>query len=153
MKYLFFIGVAVLLSVSCQNSAHQTPQAEVEKDGTRNDTPLHCYQYTGNRDTIDLKLIMVGEAITGTLVYKLFEKDANRGTIQGRMKSDILLADYTFMAEGKRSVRQVAFKLSDKTMLEGFGDMEDSNNGFVFKNPGSLQFNNNRALVEISCTN
>ena len=103
---------------------------------------LNCYRYATETDTIILKVIHVGNSITGTLVYSLKEKDKNKGTIQGNMRGDLLVADYTFMSEGIQSTRQVAFKKEGNSFVEGYGD---------FKNLDSLNFNTSMKLVEVEC--
>ena len=104
-----------------------------------------------NHDTVILKTIDVNGIITGTLVYNLYEKDKNRGTIQGKMKGDLLIADYSFTSEGTFSVRQVVFKKSDTTFIEGYGDIEDKNGKTIFKNTDSLDFTNSIILNEYDC--
>lgn len=76
-----------------------------------------------------MKVIHIRNAITGTLVYSLKEK--NKETIQGNMKGDILVSDYTFMSEVIQSTRQFAIKKEANQFEEGYGD---------FKNLNSLNF-------------
>ena len=83
--------------LSC-NSGKKDPATTLEPVNKIKVAPMHCYQYSGNGDTITLKIIPVNDAITGILIYHLKEKDRNRGTIQGRMKGDILLAEYSIAA-------------------------------------------------------
>src|SRR5690242_4917141 len=96
-----FSGILLIcfFIVSCANNKKNN----IENSASQSKKAFDCYGYTSVNDTIILKLIYVGESITGTLVYKLHEKDKNMGTIQGRMQGDILVADYTFMSEGVMS--------------------------------------------------
>ena len=110
-----------------------------------------CYAYTANKDTITLRLTVTGAAVTGELAYKLFEKDKNTGTIQGGMKGDTLLADYTFMSEGTESVRQVAFLRGGDTFTEGYAAVRQEGSRMVFEKTGDLKFNGNTALKKVSC--
>ncbi len=71
----------------------------------KDESNINCYQYATSSDTISLKVIKVGESLTGTLVYKLKEKDSNKGTIQGKKQGTILVATYNFMSESTESVR------------------------------------------------
>jgi hypothetical protein len=136
--------------LSCGDENNKTSKPETEKTSA-NVEPIACYQYASANDTISLKLIYVGSSITGTLVYKLHEKDKNMGTIQGSMKGNILIADYTFMSEGVQSVRQVAFKKEGDQMTEGYGDVTETNGKTVFRNEDSLQFNDKFSLSAINC--
>ena len=113
-----------------------------------------CYAYTANtanKDTITLRLTANKNAVTGEFAYKLFEKDKNTGTIQGGMKGDTLLADYTFMSEGTESVRQVAFLRGGDTFTEGYAAVRQEGSRMVFEKTGDLKFNGNTALKKVSC--
>lgn len=83
-----------------------------------------CYSNINGKDTVYLKIEKFPNVVTGKLVYKLYEKDSNTGTIDGILKGDTLIADYTFMSEGQQSVRQVAFIITDSLATEGYSDME-----------------------------
>ncbi len=67
------------------------------------------------------------------------------------MKGDTLLADYTFMSEGKQSVRQVVFLIKDTAAIEGYGDVEERNNKMVFKNISQIPFEKGQRLHKVPC--
>ena len=73
------------------------------------------------------------------------------GTIQGTMRGDILVADYTFNSEGTKSVRQVAFKKVGTTYVEGYGEAVDENGVMKFKDITSLNFGSSIVLQETAC--
>ena len=110
MKSLFSICIILFLMSSCNNVPDNNSHEDSTKEVSLDQSPTNCYSYAANNDTIEMKLIHVGKSITGTLVYKLYEKDKNSGTIQGSMRGDLLVADYTFMSEGVISLRQVVFR-------------------------------------------
>lgn len=139
------------LLASCKLQPKETEKQTDPQTNTKADSAINCYQYATQSDTVTLKLIHIGENITGTLVYQLKEKDSNKGTIQGVMRGDVLLADYTFMSEGTQSVRQVAFKQNGNTFIEGYGESVDENGVMKFKNADSLNFNSSIKLQEIQC--
>lgn len=147
------INILILGSflVSCNSQEKKSEQVSSEQGETKKVAPINCYRYASNSDTITLKVIHVGNSITGTLVYRLKEKDKNKGTIQGEMKGDILVADYTFTSEGTQSIRQIAFKLEGNSFVEGYGDIVTNNNKIGFKNLDSLRFNPTMKLTEIDC--
>lgn len=145
-KFLNFTALVLLWSCNNDNSKNSTAKADEEA------TASHaCYMFANNNDTIDLRINYSGESITGTLVYKLHEKDMNRGTIQGYMKGDLLIADYTFMSEGVESERQVAFKKVDNSFIEGYGEVVTSGDKVSFSNIDSLEFNTRFLLSKIDC--
>ena len=140
------------LIVTCNNNGtSNTENSASQTDKTAKNSSVNCYSYANANDTITLKLTQVGESITGTLVYKLYEKDKNMGTIEGRMRGDLFVADYTFMSEGVTSTRQIAFKKKQNYFVEGYGDIDTNNDKVTFKNLDSLQFNDSIKLTEIEC--
>ena len=141
MKVIKFLIVSSLF-VSCNTLNQDAGKTTPQEVSTKKISPINCYSYATATDTIILKVIHIGNAITGTLVYSLKEKDKNKGRIQGNMRGDILVADYTFTSEGIQSTRQVAFKKEGNSFLEGYGD---------FKSLDSLNFNTSMKLVEIAC--
>ncbi|CAN5597432.1 hypothetical protein BH11BAC3_BH11BAC3_43740 [soil metagenome] len=151
MKQIFALAVIVLLLNSCNNNTIEpttTPVAAEEKIMA----PEHnCYAYISAKDTVKMHLQMSGNIVTGDLAYHYFEKDKNTGTIQGSMKGDTLYADYKFMSEGAESTREVVFLKTANDFVEGYGDSEEKNGKMVFKNTGSLNFNNKLILKNVAC--
>jgi hypothetical protein len=145
----FFIFLGLL--ASCDTQPKETKKQTDPQTDTKANSLVNCYQYANQSDTVTLKLVHIGESITGTLVYQLKEKDGNKGTIQGSMRNDLLLADYTFMSEGIQSIRQVAFKQSGNTFIEGYGESVDEKGTMKFKNIDSLNFSSSIKLQEIVC--
>ncbi|HEX7847728.1 MAG TPA: hypothetical protein VF476_18135 [Chitinophagaceae bacterium] len=146
MKMRSFVFIpAVLLFISCNNKKPSQPAAPGPSSF------VTCYQYITAKDTVQLKLIDVDKAITGTLVYKLFEKDRNKGTILGYIKDGLLVADYTFMSEGMQSVRQVVFKQDNDSFMEGYGEIEIKNDRASFKDISSLKFDGPIKLLKVPC--
>jgi hypothetical protein len=146
IKYLFLVSITYA-TISCNNQA----PASGPGAGTEQKSPAHCYSYIRNNDTIILKTIDVNGFMTGTLEYYLYQKDKNGGTIQGRLKDGILIADYTFISEGVQSVRQVAFKQSGTSFIQGFGETTDDNGKIIFRSIDSLNFDNPVILKETEC--
>ena len=141
---LFACCAAALLS--CNDAGEGDKNADEEDQ-----SPVKCYSYANSRDTISLTLIPVGESVTGTLEYSLDGKDRNKGTIQGVIRDELLVADYTFMSEGLRSVRQVAFLKKDSFYIEGYGKIEVTGNQSRFRNTDSLWYNDSIRLLETDC--
>lgn len=110
-----------------------------------------CYAGQSGRDSFFLKTKVFPNVVTGTLAYHFYEKDKNQGTIEGRLSGDTLIADYTFMSEGKSAVRQVAFLLSDSTAIEGNGAMEEKDGKLLFRSRDSLRFNEGIRLHKVPC--
>ena len=139
MKIIAICLIVVITSTTSCNT--KTPKADVI---SLTSTTKHsaCYAYEKNNDRVYLHLEDSAGLITGNLSYNFYEKDSNKGFINGEMKGDTLLADYTFMSEGIESVRQVAFLKKGNNMVEGYAAAEEKNGKTVFKKLDSLKFGN-----------
>ena len=144
----FFSFCLIGLFASCIN------QNGKQKDSTQKTQSnlVNCYRYTNNNDTILLRTINVGEAITGLLVYDFNQKEKIAGTIQGSMRGDLLIVNFTSFSEGNQSARrQVVFKKSGNDFIEGHGETEERDNRTVYKNIDSLVFKNSMILSRTDC--
>ena len=156
--YKLPLRLSVLIFVAACNTT-TTDNSEIKKDSfDTSSTPMtiqvpntRCFSSIKGRDTVYLKLEKFPNVVTGNLSYKLYEKDSNTGTIDGKMNGDTLIADYTFMSEGQQSIRQVAFLIKDSVVTEGYADVEDKDGKMVFKNTGALDFSKGIQLKEIAC--
>ncbi len=110
-----------------------------------------CYALLTARDTVRLSLTRLGTDVSGTLQYRLAEKDQNTGTLRGTMRGDTLIADYTFQSEGQESVREVAFLAKDGGFVEGYGDVEEQAGKMIFTPNRPLTFDADEALRRVPC--
>jgi hypothetical protein len=141
------ISIAILLS--CNSNDSKTISSTT--DAPKQQSAIECYRFTSTNDTVSLQLTRSGEYVTGSLVYNLKEKDKNRGNLQGSLKGNLLIADYTFESEGTKSIREVVFKKDGDGFVEGYGDVETKDNRVQFKNIDSLQFRNTIKLDKVDC--
>ena len=98
-----------------------------------------------------MNIIKDNNIVTGNLTYDYYEKDKNKGTIKGELKSDTLFADYTFMSEGIESVREVVFINTAGGWVEGYGEIDDKDGKVIFKNRNKITFDNSAVLKETAC--
>lgn len=110
-----------------------------------------CYRSITGKDTFNLKVETFPNVVTGSLTYNFFEKDKSSGELEGYLLGDTLVANYSFMSEGQRSVRQVVFLIKDGEATEGYGDMEEKEGGVVFKDFRKVDFSKGLVLKEVSC--
>lgn len=110
-----------------------------------------CYTGIKGKDSIHLVVERFPNVVTGRLTYNFSEKDGNKGTLDGKLSGDTLFADYTFMSEGKSSVREVAFLLRDSTATEGYGPIEEEGGKMVITDRSKLNFTNAIVLKLTSC--
>ncbi len=151
LKLLFTLLASVVL-ISCKlGEKEKEASAPAAEKKAEQSSAINCYEYINKADTVILKLIHVGDAITGLLVYNLDGKDINKGTIKGGMQGNILVANYTFISEGTTSERQVAFKLDNGSFIEGHGESYTVQDKVRFKSLDSLQFDGPIKLAEVPC--
>lgn len=138
---------------SCKKKEEQLSTDELKSDVPQEQAAAvkECYEYTQKKDTIQVNILVQGENVSGDLIYKLFEKDQNIGKISGTISGDTLNATYTFMSEGKESMRQVVFLRKNKTLLEGYGESEEKDGKMVFKSMKDLNFTSSLQLLEVPC--
>lgn len=101
-----------------------------------------CFQHLSQGgDTLLLRITSVNSGeVTGSLDYRFRQKDASSGTFLGSLHGDTLLAHYSYLAEGKRSVREVAFLRKGNNWMEGYGPTEGRDAVRRFSNRSQLQF-------------
>ena len=132
---------------SCTNNADESKSNGEESQKI---SPVNCYRYENSKDTITLKLIHVGKSITGTLAYEMPQKNTSKGTIQGHMDGDLLVATFTPFIDST-TPRQIAFKLVGNHFIEGTGETYAENGRILFKNRNELNFNDVNKLNEFVC--
>ncbi|MEJ7626343.1 MAG: hypothetical protein WKF35_05740 [Ferruginibacter sp.] len=153
MKMIFLY--AILLLVSC-NSAKETGETDTPVVKDLNATTVTtlstgCYQMNIEKDTALMNISVDGNAVTGTLLYKRFEKDSNTGNISGKYENGKITGWYNFLSEGKSSVRQVIFKVSETGITEGYGDIEMTGDTVNFKFPHALQYEDQHPFKKMDC--
>jgi hypothetical protein len=110
-----------------------------------------CYEMIMKRDTAALRITLKDSTITGQLDYRWSEKDQNTGTIHGVIRDSLIIADYTFQSEGMTSLREMVFKITGNTLLQGFGELKEENGKVVFVNKNKLQFTNANPFIRVDC--
>jgi glutamine cyclotransferase len=148
------LGFAGLFMASCQGGTAKKTQAKIDSTIVTNTAApdvAQCYQYIKNRDTATLSLKTEDNKITGSLGYNLYEKDKNAGTIAGIVKGDTIIANYTFLSEGKTSVREVVFLKQGDQLAEGFGDVQEVKGEVKYKDVSKLKFDGSMVFNKIDC--
>lgn len=148
---------ALLVLGACNNNSQ--PSASQTDTTTTSDTSIvsiqipksACYMHVTGQDTFHLKVEVFPNVVTGNLRYLFSQKDRSQGDLEGKLSGDTLFADYTFMSEGTRSVRQVAFLLKDSIAVEGYGEVEEKDGKMVFKQPSNIDFSKGTTYREVSC--
>ena len=153
MKYLSFFSIAIVLLVACNNDEQKSTDNGNDKSAKPAESTVSktCYQGINNKDTVSMELTVADKAVSGNLLYNLFEKDRNKGTFNGEMRGDTLLADYIFASEGMTSTRQMIFLKKGNSLIEGYGEMEEKKGKMMFKNINTVDFSKSIGLKQIDC--
>jgi hypothetical protein len=101
MKYSIFpIITFTIIIVSCNNESKKSVETTTPEDTSK---PVEnkvmipnmvCYSGATGKDTFFLKLEKFPNVVAGSLSYKFYEKDSNKGDIDGKLNGDTLVADY-----------------------------------------------------------
>ena len=156
-SFLLITSILIIAATSCNNNSKTATEVTTSDDTAKPVTVTNklptttCYAYIKVKDTVYLKLKNFSGAVTGNLSYKFYEKDSNKGEIDGKLNGDTLIADYKFMSEGILSTRQVLFLIKDSTATEGYAAMEEKNGKMVFKNINTVDFTKGIALRKTTC--
>ena len=152
-KQILFSLVFVLTLIGCKKETEEEtpePTVPVAEEPVPTVAKNECYSYKANGSDINMQIEFKGDDLSGTLNYFLAEKDGNAGTFTGKSENDILLLDYTFQSEGVQSTRQVAFKMQDGKLIEGYGEMNED--GTKFKDVSQLKFDSKMPLTKTACS-
>ncbi len=143
MSKNFYFWIFLLFFIGCKKN-----QDLVLPEGVSEMDISGCYIYSQDSNYVEMEIINEGEEIIGKLKYALFEKDANTGTIKGRISKGILIADYRFTSEGVQSTRQIAFLIKNNQLIEGYGEVEVNGKTANFKNIENLNFSSSNIVLE-----
>lgn len=104
-----------------------------------------CYVSHLGNDVYSLNIVsQQGESVSGTLVFKNFQKDSSAGTFIGTYKDGILLGNYSFRSEGMDSVMQVIFKRQGADFVRGYGPVDAT--GTVFTEISAIAYDQSQVF-------
>src|SRR4030095_2723148 len=159
LSLLLFISI---VSYSCKTNASDEskettsgkPSVEIKNQKSSAARNSECYSFFGTKDTVYLQLIDTYGTLAGFLVYKHQGKPNVVGSLQGKMKGNLLFADYTFKTQaGETAVRQIVFKKEGDAFFEGYGRVNFSPGKVAYDDVNTLEYNPVMAIKKIPCTN
>ncbi|TDQ79958.1 hypothetical protein [Sphingobacterium yanglingense] len=133
--FFFMLGLTGLV-VGCNSSGSIEQKNSLAGD----------YLFLSEGDTISLALQQQKDSVFGELKYAFSGKDRNVGKINGTLKDSLITGDYSFVSEGVPSVRQVVFRVTDQGLVEGYGEIEESNGKMIFSDKDHLSFDHGMIL-------
>ena len=153
MKNIALLLVILFSAIQCKNKEAEKVENPKIETPVVNEIKLNndCYVYDANGSKIILEITNSTNEISGNLDYQLKEKDSNKGTFKGTLTNDILLLNYIFQSEGKESSREIAFKVKDNQLIEGFGEIVTEGTNAKFKDVKTLDFSSTMPLTKTDC--
>ena len=158
MKTFITSLVAWFLLASCNNSnGHSNVNTSDSlpvnaNQNTSSKTDLSgCYLRVIKRDTLALRLEEKDGIVTGKLSFDNYEKDGSSGSVKGTVDKDILKLVYDFQSEGMHSVMDIYFKITDKGLIHGIGEVAVKGDTTTYANPDKVDYPAANELLKISC--
>ncbi|WP_291116926.1 hypothetical protein [Flavobacterium sp. UBA6135] len=136
---------------SCESSIKKQAAVVLIPEVSPAELTLSCYEMLDVDSFVKLRVTKVTDSIFGYLNYSLAGKDKNTGTIKGVIQGDVFYGVFDFLSEGISSSREVAFKIQEGSLIEGFGDLEMYGNQAKFKNKALLTFAESIVLQQVIC--
>jgi hypothetical protein len=145
MKKNIFI-LSILVSVfACKSKSDESSKDSTKSTDTvatainnqeETEAPM-CFLFAENKDSTFVRLYFDGENVTGNMRWMPNEKDGAIGTLQGKIKDNIITADYNYVIEGSEQVEEKIFVLKDNDNIleEKSGELEDKNGKLIIKDP------------------
>lgn len=147
-----------LLMASCNNEGRTSYPADTTSDSAgagytaaKDTVPTGCYLQASGKDTSALQIDARDNTVSGSLSYRIFEKDRNEGTLQADRSGDIIRGWYLFRSEGIISVREVAWKINGEELWPASGEVMQRNDTAMFADPGNLQFDSSHPFRKVPC--
>ncbi|MBL1408911.1 hypothetical protein [Sphingobacterium faecale] len=134
--FFYMLGLGCCLTVACNSASPEEGK----------DTIAGEYLFQSEGDTINMALQQKKDSVFGDLNYAFSGKDRNVGRINGVLRDSVITGEYSFVSEGIPSVRQVVFKLTEQGLIEGYGEIEESNGKMVFSDLENLSFDHGMIL-------
>lgn len=94
-----------------------------------------CFRQVVGRDSTRLQLIIKDSTVTGELDVLPFEKDRARGSIQGRLTNDRILADWARSGEGVTETYEILFTIKGDAITWREGERIEKQGKWVLKDP------------------
>ena len=165
MKKFIIASACTLMIIACEKNDGKQNNVQNRKPDTlampnqeknlveSKQNKNYCYLSVIAKDSMILKYKVSDGHVSGTLIYKNFEKDSSTGDVSGKVSGDTLKLDYKFVSEGITSHREIFFLQNSGVLLEGIGEYANTNSSFQRYVSGKLiNFSKGRRLAPTDCT-
>ena len=147
------LTISILSIAACNDAGPKTRSDESASPEPIMEAAVEkiCYAFDQDNDLIGLTLEIQGDQIRGDLAYAVDGLDRTSGTIKGKMTGDTLFAEYAYMHNGRRIIREIAFLRNDNMLLEAYGDFIERDGRMEYRHRNALKFSNNFPLRKVLC--
>lgn len=158
MKIFTFAILVGLWMTSCNNSdssSNTVPKdSSITKPGLNNDKRANlsgCYLRVIKRDSLALHLEEKDGMVMGKLSFDNYEKDGSTGPVKGKVENDIVKLIYNFQSEGMQSIMEIYFKITEKGLIQGIGEVATKSDTTTYANPEKVNYPAGNELLKTSC--
>ncbi len=162
-RFAPFVALVLLLAACGQTGPETKGGGKVTGPTEQPVNETHCYlQVThgapvvrdtglapGPVDSLYIRLDILGELVNGAYNWLPAEKDAMTGTFTGTLENGVVTALYTYRAEGAMAKQEILFKLVDRGLLVGSGDLVQDQGVWLFKDKSKAEYG--EAVPEVDC--
>jgi hypothetical protein len=164
MHKLFFAIFALFLLIACNKTdapeanIHEPSSAPVviSNKATSNNAldGTFCFSKIWNKDITDVRLAIVGDAVTGVMNWIPYEKDGARGTLTGTTNAagefDLM---YDYIIEGSQQTETKIMKIEDGKLLIKMGELQDLkyDGNLTYKDVSQAKYS--ETLEKVDCKN
>lgn len=158
MKKLILLGAVSALLINCNKKA-EAVAPKVESDTIAVEEPVvdtlgpksYCYVGVTGKDSVFASIDDNLGTITGKLTYKNSEKDSSKGDVTGFKSGDTLKLTYEFIAEGKKSKRDIYFLQKGNALTEGIGDHKEEDGQSKYADDKKISYKDGSTLSSADC--
>ncbi len=144
------LGLAAAACNAKKESAQTTTQTDTVATATVGATAeKQCFLAALNRDTTRVTLTIVGDNVTGEMIWNPYQKDGAKGTLTGTKTGNTITADYNYMIEGNQQQEEKRFVLEGDKLLEKGGPLTDKAGKMVLTNPAKAT--TRTTLTKVAC--
>jgi len=160
MRIILALFISVV-ALACQNNSttkkETTNNSSVAENITEPEetvlTNTYCFIASEGdgayQDTTAVKLVVIGNEVTGNYNWIPAGKDAARGTLSGTINNGIITAIYDYEIEGSNQKEEMIFKMEVNQLLVKKGVLEDVEGILKLKDPDNAKFS--EAIPRVLC--
>ena len=114
----------------------------------------YCFKKSLNKDVTNVRLVIVGDDVTGLMNWVPYQKDSARGTLKGTKNTDGKFElFYQYMIEGNQQTETKIMKVQNKMLWIKKGELLDPKNdgNLIFKDAAQAKFQ--EGIASTDCKN